>query len=97
VIANAKTPSSVLASTSAEWFASENRTLRDDGDRATIYMPFDPLLFFADAGNGDLFALLPGLRRPDVFVWHHEDDGRTWVAPSLEKYLEWWLTGQIEL
>jgi hypothetical protein len=82
---------------SAERIASENRTLRDDGELATLYMPFDPLLFFADAGNGDLFALLPGLRRPDVFVWNHEDDSRTWVAPSLAKYLEWWLTGQITL
>ncbi|WSL80461.1 SMI1/KNR4 family protein [Kitasatospora sp. NBC_01266] len=60
-------------------------------------MPFDPLLFFADAGNGDLFALLPRIGRPDVFVWNHEDDSRTWVAPSLAKYLEWWLTGQIKL
>ncbi|MFJ4776499.1 SMI1/KNR4 family protein [Streptomyces sp. NPDC088762] len=82
---------------SVERIASENRTLRDDVELATLYMPFDPLLFFADAGNGDLFALLPGLRRPDVFVWNHEDDSRTWVAPSLAKYLEWWLTGQIKL
>ncbi|GHD08737.1 SMI1/KNR4 family protein [Streptomyces violarus] len=82
---------------SAERIASENRTLRDDSELATLYMPFDPLLFFADADNGDLFALLPGLRRPDVFVWNHEDDSRTWVAPSLAKYLEWWLTGQIKL
>ncbi|MFE1883504.1 SMI1/KNR4 family protein [Streptomyces diastatochromogenes] len=82
---------------SAERIVSENQTLREDGDLATLYMPFDPLLFFADAGNGDLFALLPGLRRPDVFVWNHEDDSRTWVAPSLAKYLEWWLTGQIKL
>lgn len=32
-------------------------------------MPFDPLLFFANAGNGDLFALVPHTQRPDVFVW----------------------------
>ncbi|WSI28571.1 SMI1/KNR4 family protein [Streptomyces sp. NBC_01343] len=82
---------------SAERIASENRTFRDDGELATLYMPFDPLLFFADAGNGDLFALLPGLQRPDVFIWNHEDDSRTWVAPSLAKYLESWLTGQIKL
>ncbi|MEU2624300.1 SMI1/KNR4 family protein [Streptomyces sp. NPDC007157] len=82
---------------SAERIASENRTLREDSELATLYMPFDPLLFFADAGNGDLFALLPGLQRPDVFAWNHEDDSRTWVAPSLAKYLEWWLTGQIKL
>lgn len=82
---------------SADRIASENQTLRADAELATLYMPFEPLLFFADAGNGDLFALLPRIDRPDVFVWNHEDDSRTWVAPSLAKYLEWWLTGQIKL
>jgi hypothetical protein len=24
-------------------------------------------------------------------VWDHEQDSRTWVAPSLRTYLEWWL------
>ncbi|WP_338930381.1 SMI1/KNR4 family protein [Streptomyces netropsis] len=82
---------------SVERIVSENLTMRQDAELATLYMPFDPLLFFADAGNGDLFALLPGISRPDVFVWNHEDDSRTWVAPSLAKYLEWWLTGRITL
>jgi hypothetical protein len=82
---------------SAERIAFENQSLRDDAELATLYMPFDPLLFFADAGGGDLFALLPRIDRPDVFVWNHEDDSRTWVAPSLAKYLEWWPTGQIKV
>jgi len=82
---------------SAERIASENRTLRTDKEFASLYMPFDPLLFFADAGTGDLFALLSGLRRPDVFAWDHETDSRTWVAPSLAKYLEWWQTGRLKL
>ncbi|MFE1559187.1 SMI1/KNR4 family protein, partial [Streptomyces sp. NPDC058734] len=82
---------------SAERIAAENRSLREDAGLARLYMPFDPLLFFADAGNGDLFALLAGIDRPDVFVWNHEDDSRTWVAPGLAEYLEWWLTGRIEL
>ncbi|MEU9379060.1 SMI1/KNR4 family protein [Streptomyces sp. NPDC048255] len=73
---------------SADRIASENQTLRADAELASLYMPFDPLLFFADAGNGDLFALLPRIDRPDVFVWNHEDDSRTWVAPSLAKYLD---------
>ncbi|MCX4462499.1 SMI1/KNR4 family protein [Streptomyces sp. NBC_01728] len=81
----------------AERIVSENLTMREDAELATLYMPFDPLLFFADAGNGDLFALLPTIRRPDVFLWNHEDDSRTWVAPNLAKYLEWWLTGRITL
>jgi hypothetical protein len=45
---------------------------------------------------------VPGIRngsinRLDVFVWTHEDDSRNWVAPSLAKYLEWWLGGTIKL
>ncbi|MEW2159440.1 SMI1/KNR4 family protein [Streptomyces sp. NPDC007189] len=82
---------------SADRIASENQTLREDTGLAALYMPFDPLLFFADAGNGDLLALLSRIGRPDVFAWNHEDDSRTWVAPSLAKYIEWRLTGQIEL
>ncbi|MFF4908316.1 SMI1/KNR4 family protein [Streptomyces sp. NPDC001260] len=82
---------------SAERIAAENQSLRQDAEFATLYMPFDPLVFFADAGNGDLFALLSEIDRPDVFLWNHEDDSRTWVAPSLAKYLEWRLTGQIAL
>ncbi|MEU8975236.1 SMI1/KNR4 family protein [Streptomyces monashensis] len=82
---------------SAERISSENQTLREDDEFAPLYMPFDPLLFFADAGNGSLFALLARIDRPDVFVWNHEDDSRTWIAPSLATYLEWSLTGKIEL
>ncbi|HMJ10328.1 MAG TPA: SMI1/KNR4 family protein, partial [Polyangiaceae bacterium] len=65
-----------------------------------LYMSFEPLLFFADAGNGDQFAFaITGgvVRRPDIFVWHHENDSRAWVAPSLERYLEWWLLGTLKL
>ncbi|MFU9037500.1 MULTISPECIES: SMI1/KNR4 family protein [Streptomyces] len=62
---------------SAERIVRENQSLREDSELATLYMPFDPLPFFADAGNGDLFALLAKIDRPDVFVWNHEDDSRT--------------------
>ena len=77
--------------------AAENLALRGDSDLTRLYMPFDPLLFFGDAGNGDLFALVPHTGRPDVFAWNHENDSRTWVAPRLATYLEWWLTGKITL
>ncbi|MFC1436603.1 SMI1/KNR4 family protein [Streptacidiphilus sp. N1-3] len=82
---------------SAGRIASENQFLREDAELATLYMPFAPLLFFADAGNGDLFALLARIDRHDVFVWNHEDDSRTWVASSLRQYLDWWLTGKIKV
>lgn len=77
-----------------------NRQLREHGEFAELYMPFDHLLFFADAGNGDYFghAVLGGkVRKADVFVWNHEDDSRTWIAPSIAKYVEWWLSGQIKV
>ena len=73
---------------------------RSKTDFRQLYMPFDSLLFFADPGNGDQFAFpiqSSSIRRADVFVWNHEDDSRTWVAPSLEKYLEWWLDGTIQV
>jgi hypothetical protein len=75
----------------------ENLALRGDVDLGRLYMPFDPLLFFGDAGNGDLFAIVPHTGRPDVYAWNHENDSRAWVAPSLGKYLEWWLNGRISL
>jgi hypothetical protein len=84
----------------AERIVADNRRFREYRDFRELYMPFDPLLFFADAGNGDQFAfvILDGaVRRPDVFAWDHENDSRTWVAPSLKTYLEWWLTGRLKL
>lgn len=77
--------------------ATENRTFRTYPDFARLYMPFDPLVFFADGGNGDQFALLASIDREDVFVWNHETDSRTWVAPNLATYLDWWLTGRITI
>jgi SMI1-KNR4 cell-wall len=79
---------------------ADNLAFRANVDFAELYMPFDPLLFFADAGNGDqfAFAITAGkIRRPDIFPWDHEDDTRKWVAPSLAKYLEWWSSGDLRL
>jgi hypothetical protein len=60
-----------------------------------LYMPFEPLLFFADAGNGDQFAFPRIPPRSEVFSWNHEDDSRNWAASSLEQYLQSWLEGKI--
>ncbi|MGD9531416.1 MAG: SMI1/KNR4 family protein [Candidatus Nanopelagicales bacterium] len=77
---------------------ADNLSFRQSMDFRDLYMPFDPLLFFGDAGNGDQFALLcPPVDRDDVFAWDHEDDSRTWVAPDLETYLRWWVSGRIQL
>jgi hypothetical protein len=83
-----------------ERIEADNNAFRANVDFRHLYMPFDHLLFFADAGNGDQFAFAINdkvIRRPDIFAWDHENDSRIWVAPSLQKYLEWWLTGVINL
>lgn len=80
-----------------ERISTDNLSFRRSPDFQQLYMPFDSLLFFADAGNGDQFALVPHTGRPDVFAWDHENDSRTWVAPGLNQYLTWWLTGRIKL
>ena len=61
-------------------------------------MPFDHLLFFADARNGDQFVfpvMADSVIRQDV-LWNHNDDSRTCVAPSLaallKKGLQGWLS-----
>jgi hypothetical protein len=79
---------------------NDNQHFRTFSDYQELYMPFDSLLFFADAGNGDQFAFAicrSQVRRPDIYVWNHENDSRTWQAPSLHHYLDWWLTGRIKL
>ena len=82
---------------SSSRIVSDNLAFRRNRDFAQLYMPFDPLLFFADGGNGDQFALLASIARDDVFVWNHEDDSRSWVAPTIGIYLEWWITGRISI
>lgn len=71
----------------AEQIARTNQEFRTREDLRDLYMPFDALLFFGDNGGGDQFALPVSPVRPDVFVWDHENDSRTWVASSMEEYL----------
>lgn len=83
----------------AERIVADNLRFRSSTDFQELYMPFDCLVFFADAGNGDQFAYAVtggAIRRDDVFVWNHETDSRSWVAPNLATYLEWWLTEKIK-
>src|SRR5690349_9564624 len=53
----------------ADRIAADNASFRRSPDFAALYMPFDPLLFFADVGNGDQFAFVLRQHRRDVFVW----------------------------
>ncbi|MGY4644708.1 SMI1/KNR4 family protein [Cellulomonas sp. URHB0016] len=81
---------------STERIARDNVLFRTYPDFAELYMPFDGLVLFADGGNGDHFAVaLSGNR--EVFVWNHENDSRTWVASSVLRYLEEWMTGRLEV
>jgi hypothetical protein len=76
----------------------DNLSFRSKPEFRELYMPFDPLLFFGDAGNGDQFAfrLVSVLWDKDIYAWDHENDSRTWAAPSLSRYLEWWADGRIK-
>jgi hypothetical protein len=83
-----------------DYIVSRNIELRSHPDFKTLYMPFDHLLFLGDAGNGDQFsyAILAGeIRNPDIFAWNHENDSRTWVAPNLERFIEWWFANKISI
>jgi hypothetical protein len=83
---------------SAEDIQETNLAFRNNADYSELYMPFDCLLLFARSGTGDMFAyaVLAGVvRMPDIYVWNHEDDSRCWVAPSLDIFIEWWVTGKI--
>lgn len=85
---------------SASKIKTENMNMRNIDDFKDLYMPFDCLLFFADGGNGDLFgySILNGMvQRDDIYVWNHESDSRTWVAPSLKTFMEWWESGKITI
>ena len=79
---------------------ADNLAFRANEDFRALYMPFDPLLFFGDAGNGDQFAyaiLADGVRQRDIFAWDHETDSRSYVAFGLRQLIEGWASGSIRL
>lgn len=85
---------------SVQQIKDENVNFRSSVAFRELYMPFDCLLFFSDAGNGDQFAyvVLGGeVRRRDIFVWDHESDSRNWAAPSLKVFYDWRLTGKLKI
>jgi hypothetical protein len=74
----------------------DNAPFRNSSDFRRLDMPFAGLGFFADAGNGDQFAVsLSG--NHEVYVWNHADDSRVWVAPTVMRYLEDWMTGSLKV
>jgi SUKH superfamily protein len=95
----------VIFGTRLAWSTDEivrrNLQMRTDPGYQERYMPFDHLLFFADAGVDGIqfaFGLIQGaIQRDDVYLWNPYDDGRPWVAPSLKTYIEWWLSGKLKV
>ncbi|MEU5882250.1 SMI1/KNR4 family protein [Spirillospora sp. NPDC047279] len=84
---------------SAEQLLKGNLEMRTYPALKRLYMSFEQLLFFSDVpGDGNLFAyaLVPE-GRPDIFVWDHRTDDRRSVAPSLERFIEAWPAGRIQL
>lgn len=79
-----------------ERVGSDNLWMRGDQHHGGSCMPFDGLVFFADAGNGDYFGLRTSGRH-EVLVWNHEDDSRMWVAETVISYLEKWMTGVLKI
>jgi len=79
-----------------ERIAEDNKRFRSSSEFAELYLPFEGLVFFADAGNGDQFAI--SMRGPrDIYAWNHEDDSRTWVASTVLDYLRRWMTGELQV
>ena len=75
--------------------ARRNEEFRTKAEFRQLYMPFDAMLFFGEAGNGDHFfyRVLDGVvREPDVYIWEHETDNRVWRAPRLDAFLTAQLT-----
>jgi SMI1 / KNR4 family (SUKH-1) len=80
---------------STERIAVDNKEFRSNSDIAELYMPFDPLVFFADAGDGNQFGV--SLRgNLEIYEWHHENDSRVWVAPTVLRFIEDFMTGKLD-
>lgn len=85
---------------SAKTILEQNLEFRSYPDQNELYMPFDPLLFFAEAGNGDQFFFpiqAGGIHRADIFVWDHETDSRTWIASNLQSFIDRWGSGVLSV
>jgi hypothetical protein len=70
---------------------AQNSSFRTSPEFATLYMPFDNLLFFGEELNGDQFAyrILAGkIDSLDIFEWDHETDSRVWFARDLRDYFQ---------
>ena len=80
----------------ADRIGEDNAHFRSNPNFSDLYLPFEGLVFFSDAGNGDQFAIsLRGAQ--DVFMWDHEDDSRIWVASTILDFLRRRMTGELTI
>ncbi|MCU6793503.1 SMI1/KNR4 family protein [Paenibacillus sp. WQ 127069] len=84
---------------SIDQIVADNLNYRSE-EYKDMYMPVDHLLFFSDAGNGDLFGYAirnEVIQTNRIYVWNHEDDSRTFIAPSLKYFIKGWITDEISV
>jgi hypothetical protein len=65
----------------------ENKMLRQSPEFRGLYMPFNHMLVFGGAGNGDLFFIpirADGSLGQGVFICDHESDSRSYFANSIK-------------
>ncbi len=77
-----------------------NLDMRHNHDFLELYMPFDSLFFFSNAGNGDLFAyriLNNKIENHEIYCWNHETDERIKVANDLYSFVTMWIKGEIKI
>ncbi|XIG89213.1 SMI1/KNR4 family protein (plasmid) [Priestia aryabhattai] len=83
---------------SIEKITRENLNL---GERLEdVYLPFNNLLFFADARNGDMFGysiLDRSIKQNDIYLWNHRNNEQTNIAPSLNDFVEDWIRGKLSI
>jgi len=65
-----------------------------------VYLPFNNLLFFADARNGDMFGYSisdRSIKQNDIYLWNHRNNEQTQIAPSLNDFVEDWIRGKLSI
>ena len=86
----------------SDQIARRNNEMRQNKKFAKIYMTFQSLLFFADAGvDGIMFAFQVTasgtVQDGNIVVWDGIEDSRPVLAYSLEDYLTRWLDGRLKI
>ena len=82
------------------YFWSTEQMIRENLLARNSHNNMDNILFFSDAGNGDLFCyfLFDGKQENEyIYCWNHEDGSVKIIASSLEEFLKGWILGEISV